>query len=747
MPQEDAFPEPGPRPNDRSEPPAVAGRIEAAPRESYPQAPALSSAPSIGDLLRALRRRWMTALALGGTLAAIAAIAVWYLMTPDYTAFAQIRVLSGQPVVDPANADRSGSQSSFMTYLRSQATQYKSHQVIQAALQRDEVKKLNLEANYTNPMFYIDEKLKVEILDGSEFMTPRMTGPDQNEVSTIIKAMTAAYMSVIVYAEDKTRRASHAQLEKAYNEAVAHLDEKKASLEKNAKGYDTTSDASLTQTQVTLLENLRNAKQDRYQMRSELFKNESMLEAHTAQMKKLKETQLSDAQIETAIKADPEASRLKERLEKCREIVQHYLDNAREPEKEPSYRAALKLKADIEQQYARRRAEVKAEVQARFDEKLLEDHDLTGPTLRATIARLKPNLATLEQDIKELSDKVEKFPSHITELESQRAEIRRLELVADALGVQKEKLRIELDAPPRIIATQEAEMEKRDMKKQIAATAVAPVAVFFLSCMSVAWLEYRQRRIHSAGEVAHGLGIRVVGSIPNHPNLERCFASSASEADLPAQPTVESIDAIRTMLLYQAQTASTRVVMVTSAADGEGKTTLASHLASSLARAGRKTLLVDADLRQPAVHQLFETPLQPGFSEVLLGEVEIADSIQSTTVDGLSIVPAGQWDREVIQSLARGGMEGVFEKLREEFDFIIVDSHPILTATDALLIGQHADAVLLSVRKQVSQMPRVYTACQRLADLNIRVLGAVVSGIDPDEVFTAPSYAMAGEQA
>ena len=178
--------------------------------------------------------------------------------------------------------------------------------------------------------------------------------------------------------------------------------------------------------------------------------------------------------------------------------------------------------------------------------------------------------------------------------------------------------------------------------------------------MSLSWLEYRQRPVQTAGEVAHGLGIRVVGSIPNQVNLERCLVSTA-ETDLAGQPVLESIDAIRTMLLHQAQTAATRIVMVTSAVEGEGKTTLASHLAGSLARAGRKTLLLDADLRQPAVHQLFETPLQPGFSEVLLGEVEVADSIQATTIDGLSIVAAGQWDREVIQSLARGGMEGVFE--------------------------------------------------------------------------------------
>jgi len=179
------------------------------------------------------------------------------------------------------------------------------------------------------------------------------------------------------------------------------------------------------------------------------------------------------------------------------------------------------------------------------------------------------------------------------------------------------------------------------------------------------------------------------------------------------------------------------VLMVTSAETGEGKTTLASHLASSLSRAGRKTLLIDGDLRQPALHQLFEVSLQPGFSEVLLGEVDSVDAILPTNQDGLMVMPAGQWDREVIQSLARGEAGGVLEKLREEFDFVVVDSHPVLAATDPLMIGQHVDAVILSVLRDVSQTPRVYAATQRLQSLGIRVLGAVVNGTDPDEVFVA----------
>src|SRR5207302_682893 len=115
------------------------------------------------------------------------------------------------------------------------------------------------------------------------------------------------------------------------------------------------------------------------------------------------------------------------------------------------------------------------------------------------------------------------------------------------------------------------------------------------------------------------------------------------------------------------------------------------------------------------------------------------DASLPTNADGLMIMPAGQWDREVITSLARGGVQGVLEKLKEEYDFIVIDSHPVLAANDSLLIGQSVDAVILSVLREVSQTPKVYAAQQRLAGLGIRLLGVVVNGTDPEDVFTAPT--------
>ena len=313
-------------------------------------------------------------------------------------------------------------------------------------------------------------------------------------------------------------------------------------------------------------------------------------------------------------------------------------------------------------------------------------------------------------------------------------------MTVNELGQRVDELRIEVRSnPPRVALFQEADLQKKDAKKQILATIAAPVGVLFAVCMGLAWTEYRQRRVRSAGDVGEGLGLRIVGAVPMLRHAERHLVGANGEPALEAYPVLESFDAIRTQLLHDARAGTTRVVQVTSAVAGEGKTTLACHLATSLARAGRKTLLIDGDLRRPAVHQLFELPLQPGLSEVLLAEVEVADGVQQTTLAGLSVMAAGQWDREVLQALARDGLEGMFERLQEEFDFVVVDSHPVLPAADALLLARHADAVILAVLREVSQTPRVYAATRRLEAVGARVLGVVVNAASPEEAFANPA--------
>jgi succinoglycan biosynthesis transport protein ExoP len=125
-------------------------------------------------------------------------------------------------------------------------------------------------------------------------------------------------------------------------------------------------------------------------------------------------------------------------------------------------------------------------------------------------------------------------------------------------------------------------------------------------------------------------------------------------------------------------------------------------------------------------------PLEPGWSEVLHGESEIADVVQPTEWSRLWMIPAGHSDAHAIQALAQDGIARLFNALKEQFDFIVLDACPILPVADALLLCPHVDTILLTVRSGVSRLPIVQAAQQRLATLGAPLHGAVLIGPDDD---------------
>jgi Mrp family chromosome partitioning ATPase len=128
------------------------------------------------------------------------------------------------------------------------------------------------------------------------------------------------------------------------------------------------------------------------------------------------------------------------------------------------------------------------------------------------------------------------------------------------------------------------------------------------------------------------------------------------------------------------------------------------------------------------LHRLFEADVDPGLCEVLRGEADLAGAIRETELDRLSLLPGGRWNPASTQALARGGVKGVLDQVSGQYDFVLVDSSPVLPVVDAVLLGQHVDAVIFSVLRDVSRLPSVYAAYERVNTFGIRTLGAVISG-------------------
>ena len=182
--------------------------------------------------------------------------------------------------------------------------------------------------------------------------------------------------------------------------------------------------------------------------------------------------------------------------------------------------------------------------------------------------------------------------------------------------------------------------------------------------------------------------------------------------------------------------------MISSAMPAEGKTTLAANLATSLAAAGRRTLLVDFDLRRPMLHKVYQCSIGPGVGEVLSGG-EISDAVdyvEETGSENLWLITAGARRQGALVELAGDRVAELFEELKEHFEYIIVDSPPVLPVVDTRLVARHADGVVMSMLRDVSELSKVKSACQLLQSYRVTLLGAVVIGASGDVYYGyAPS--------
>ena len=245
------------------------------------------------------------------------------------------------------------------------------------------------------------------------------------------------------------------------------------------------------------------------------------------------------------------------------------------------------------------------------------------------------------------------------ELELKRTEIDQAETVLKRLREEKERLQVELQSTSqRVTVLGAADVpDQPDSAARTRGAALAGVAGLFAGLFGVSYWEARGRRIRTKEEVAKELGLRVVGTLPalaGRPGLEPARTRPGGRGADPAAVWLASIDSIRAAVLCDADDRpGARALLVTSALAREGKTTLACHLALSLARAGKRVLLVDCDSRRPRLHGVLNTPATPGLSEALSGAADLAAAVHAGPVEGLSVLPIGSDVALVGHSLAR----------------------------------------------------------------------------------------------
>lgn len=191
-----------------------------------------------------------------------------------------------------------------------------------------------------------------------------------------------------------------------------------------------------------------------------------------------------------------------------------------------------------------------------------------------------------------------------------------------------------------------------------------------------------------------------------------------------------AFELLTTTLRLNGADGGVRVVSVTAPASKDGASTVAGNLALTVAATGRNVLLVDANFREPALHTIFDLKPKPGLAEVLARAASANDVVQSTKVRHLWFIAAGTTIGSPHSALESHELEAVFDHLRTKFDFIVVDTPPVLRYSDALHLARVTNGTLLVLPERASRRT-AREARRRLDRVQASVLGVVLNRIDP----------------
>lgn len=239
--------------------------------------------------------------------------------------------------------------------------------------------------------------------------------------------------------------------------------------------------------------------------------------------------------------------------------------------------------------------------------------------------------------------------------------------------------------------------------------------------------EYMDDRIKNPDELKKHLQLPFLGMVPalfDKGNTSPLLSEGVSAV------FSESFRSIRTNVLFSSTDEGGRFIVITSSVPGEGKTVVSSNLSVALAQAGHRVLLIDGDMRKPRVHDVFKRAVSPGLSNLLVGNAIASEAIHESTVPGLWLMPAGTMPPNPAELLGSKRFKDFTAFLVQHFDWVIVDSPPVMAVTDASIVANLAQGLLFVVGAEMTSRRVAQRAVEQLTLSQAKFLGAVLNRVD-----------------
>lgn len=684
---------------------------------------------TLWGVLDAFRRRWIPALAVAIPAALLVAGLLWQAIPAEFESEALIRVNQ----FEGALVNKAGKQQTELsTFRNSQINFIQSRPVLKAALNVNGILDTQLLKGNPHPIEFLKEELEVGTDLSDEFIRINLAGEFPEDLQKVVDAVKEVYMTKVVYTEKQSKVEELEKLKKALAEEDSTVKANQARIDRLAKELGTTSDPKMAAKQMEL----KQAKVGMlYQQLNDLNQRLGAADAmrNIAQEAGLSLDQIPGNQIgatpppTTTLrsgKANQETI-LRQALAIIDQKISKFQATVRDtnhPELLELQRSKQRLQANLKAVTVTTAAGGSAGLSS-FDILFRQKQGLVK-----TIAEAEAELAIVNQ--------------RLVDLTSETKEIQYLVEHRDVLRQQVAARRIELEVPPRVSVVQDANLpKKRNIKSRVQAAFLGGFGTFFMIVAGFTMFEWFSHRVGSTSDIANAVNLRLVGTIPSPDKgglLGLGVFAGKVDYDEWNRAVIESMDVVRTYLMRHVDPSRPASILVTSASANEGKTTVSCQLAASLARSGKRVAIVDCDFRRPSAHVMMDGQVGPGICEYLRGEASIESIYQDTQAPGLTFIPAGEVDQVVLQTLSSDGGRSLINDLKSRFEFVVIDTSPLLFVAEPSMLAQNADIVLLSTRKDYSRIPYVAQSRDSLRSLQVPLLGAVMVGSDSD--FQRQSY-------
>jgi capsular exopolysaccharide synthesis family protein len=243
-------------------------------------------------------------------------------------------------------------------------------------------------------------------------------------------------------------------------------------------------------------------------------------------------------------------------------------------------------------------------------------------------------------------------------------------------------------------------------------------------------MEYLDTAIHTPEDVKRHFEVPFLGPIGLVKSKRDSVNSELVVLDEPRSSFTESIRSLRTGIRFSLTEKHENSILVTSPGPLEGKTFISCNLAISLAKMGRRVLLVDGDMRRPRIHSIFGISSRPGLSNLLVRKCTLEDAVRETHVKLLHILPAGRIPPNPAELLSSRRMAKIVEILKKTFDFVVFDSPPVLSVTDAVVLGGYVDGIVMILKASETKREEVQRALDSILDTSGKIMGVVLNQVD-----------------